>query len=175
MNSIDDISSTCENECGLSFQNKFSNSAKPKEKLIYNSESESDFDSENETIDVICENSDKKEHSVQILTANTHSKEDAIYTLSKSLFSNKMTINSKKCLETDARNCVNNPKNCVVNGRGNNFLIDNILGTSHNSSQPKSVNVESEDLEETEDEHNGIILNLLRLVSFFFSSLRICF
>ncbi|XP_045446967.1 homeobox protein ceh-31-like [Melitaea cinxia] len=72
MNSIDDISSTCGNGCGLSFQNKFPNSAKPKEKLIYNSESESDFDSENETIDVICENSDHKEHSVQILTANTH-------------------------------------------------------------------------------------------------------
>lgn len=164
MNSIDDISSTCGNECGLSFQNKFPNSAKSKEKLVYNSESESDFDSENETIDVICENSDHKEHSVQILTANTHSKEDAIYTLSKSLFSNKMTINSKKCFEADARNYVNNPKNSVVNGRGNNFLIDNILGTRHNSSQTKSVNVESEDLEETEDEHNGIILNLLHLM-----------
>ncbi|CAH2105659.1 unnamed protein product [Euphydryas editha] len=154
MNSIDDISSTCENERRSSFRDKLSNSANPKEKLAYISESESDFDSENETIDVICENSDKKEHSAQLLTSNTYSNVDAIYSLSKSLFSNKMTINSKKCFETDSVNCVNNTKNSVVNSRCNNFLIDNILGTCHNNSETKSVNEESEDLEETGDEHN---------------------
>ncbi|XP_046963310.1 homeobox protein ceh-19-like [Vanessa cardui] len=63
MNSIDDISSTCENDSGSSFRDNFSNTANLNGKTRYNSESESEFDSENETIDVICENSDQKEHS----------------------------------------------------------------------------------------------------------------
>ncbi|XP_047528967.1 barH-like 2 homeobox protein [Vanessa atalanta] len=154
MNSIDDISSTCENDSGSSFRDNFSNRAKLNGKTRYNSESESEFDSENETIDVICENSDQKEHSAYALNSNPLNNVDTIYSLSKSLHSNRMTINSSNRFESDAMNSVNT-KNSAVNNRGKNFLIDNILGNNRSNFQTQSVIEENEgNKEETGDEHN---------------------
>ncbi|XP_045765998.1 homeobox protein B-H2-like [Maniola jurtina] len=151
MNSIDDISSTCENDTGSSFRNKHSISANRKENLEYNSESESEFDSENETIDVICENND---HTKPMLRSNSpDNSANTIYSFSKSLYANKMTVKTKGSCESDQNiMCVNNITNSIINDRGKNFLIDSILGNNSNNPQTNAMS----DSEEAEagDEHN---------------------
>ncbi|XP_069358172.1 homeobox protein engrailed-2b-like [Maniola hyperantus] len=151
MNSIDDISSTCENDTGSSFRNKHLISANRRENLEYNSESESEFDSENETIDVICENSDHKDNAKLMLRSNPP---DNIYSFnSKSLYTNKMTVKTKDSCKSDQIMCVDNITNSIINDRGKNFLIDSILGNNSNNPQTKAIGDDSEELE-AGDEHN---------------------
>ncbi|XP_050343515.1 homeobox protein ceh-19-like [Nymphalis io] len=94
-----------------------------------------------------------------MLNSSPISNVDKINSLSKSLYSNKMTINSSNRFESDAMNSVNDKKNSAVNSRGNNFLIDNILGNNRGNNrsncQIQSVIQKREgNIEETGDEHN---------------------
>lgn len=155
MNSTNDISSTCENESGSSFHDNLSSCANRIKKLSYSSDLESEFDSENETIDVICENSDQKEHSVHTTNSNVYGNVDNICSLSRSFYASKMTVKTKNCFE-NAQFTINNVTNNTINGRGKNFLIDSILGTNQSSTRNKSTYEDNE--EEVGDEHNGNLI-----------------
>lgn len=151
MNSNDDISSTCENFTVTTFHDKRSISASSREKLEYNCDSETDVESENETIDVICENTDQRDIIKPFISLNT---QDTVFSFTKSLYANKMTIKSKG-IESDQIMCVNNVTNSEINDKGKNFLIDSILGNNSSNTQAKAIVDVREESEENGDEHNG--------------------
>lgn len=158
MNSNDDISSTCENY-NATFRDKRLISASRREKLEHNCDSESEIDSENETIDVICENTDQRDIIKPFISLNT---QDTVFSFTKSLYANK-TVKSKGS-ESDQIMCVNNVTNSELNDKAKNFLIDSILGNNSSNIQAKAIIDEREESEEAGDEHNGkcIILILAR-------------
>ncbi|OWR42881.1 hypothetical protein KGM_201237 [Danaus plexippus plexippus] len=152
MNSIDYISSTCENDTG-----KFDNNVSVTNDLTEERteirtfvESDSDLDSENETVDVICENSEQM-NSINYNTIAYGSVDSIIY--SKNLYANKMTVKKKRVCDSEQIKIINDSANSLLQAKGKNFLIDSILGNDESKTQRKLVK-DADNPEETGDEHN---------------------
>ncbi|XP_032513044.2 homeobox protein engrailed-1a-like [Danaus plexippus] len=152
MNSIDYISSTCENDTG-----KFDNNVSVTNDLTEERteirtfvESDSDLDSENETVDVICENSEQM-NSINYNTIAYGSVDSIIY--SRNLYANKMTVKKKRVCDSEQIKIINDSANSLLQTKGKNFLIDSILGNDESKTQRKLVK-DADNPEETGDEHN---------------------
>lgn len=152
MDAIDDISSTCEND-SISRNDKSSVMHTPGK--TYDCESETDYDSENETIDVICDNSGETQFGDKMSEVNNP------YNILNRDFFDAKSYNCQKNFVSGPSH--SNTKNSVINSKSKTFLIDNILGNNKScSNQASSVenNDESDTFEETADEHNGIYIKL---------------
>lgn len=171
MNSIDYISSTCENDTG-----KFDNNVSVTNDLTEERteirtfvESDSDLDSENETVDVICENSEQM-NSINYNTIAYGSVDSIIY--SKNLYANKMTVKKKRVCDSEQIKIINDSANSLLQAKGKNFLIDSILGNDESKTQRKLVK-DADNPEETGDEHNGIkYTNIYNILFIIFSRLK---
>lgn len=163
MNSINFISSTCDDSDSKVVE-KHSDYAVEKEESL-DCESETEYDSENETIDVICENNGISSRDNNTLQYNNLSnpfvRPDGVFFFEQNLgvYSDravpKKTIREKSATVTCSER---NKLNSSSDTKSKTFLIDDILGNNKNH----SVNVEKpthqEDrdrLEETADEYNG--------------------
>ncbi|CAG9560019.1 unnamed protein product [Danaus chrysippus] len=160
MNSIDYISSTCENDAekfvnNISVNNteKFVNISVTNDLTVESTEKQtyvdSDLDSENETIDVICENSGHM-NNINYNTIAYSSADSVIY--SKNLYANKMTVKKRVC-DSEQIKIINDSANSLLQAKGKNFLIDSILGNDENKTQSKVIQ-DADNSEETADEHN---------------------
>lgn len=175
MNTMDDITSTSENECVSNTAtrtvcgvDKYSN---------YDGESETDYDSENETID-ICENS---EHAINRIRENKNLKNiinpfvngDKIHYFDPShvIFPAKTLDNIKNLCNNSASNSsTKEAVNSIINGKSKTFLIDSILGNNNKNNDSQVVKSHDGDVaEEATDEHNGkkilILLFTIRIHS----------
>lgn len=181
MDTIEDISSTCENEYISNAENNIALCSAERDSS-YDCESETEYDSENETID-ICDNSDQSSHR------NTENKnfKTVINPLRNSdklcFFEQSRVIFPKKTFE-NIRNLCNNSEtsqnstkdstNSVMHGKSKTFLIDSILGNNKNNSSKlvKSIRPDdSDDVEETTDEHNGKKIGISVPPIYFFKAL----
>jgi hypothetical protein len=139
MEAIGDISSTCEHDSVS--RNETSASG-------IDCESDAEYDSENETIDVICENNSGVPYIERNSDLNPYN------ILNRGLYESK-TFNYQK----NYSNSNNNESlSSVMNSKSKTFLIDNILGNNKicNSQEPESVRKdEGDNFEEAADEHNG--------------------
>ncbi|XP_004924060.1 homeobox protein B-H1 [Bombyx mori] len=136
MDAIDDISSTCEND---SVNLKKSSALFSAEKDSY-CDSETDYDSENETID-ICENS---EHSFsKTVLVNSRIEDEKT-----KFFDNHRVIFPTRSLT----NFVNNESSRHVKDKSKTFLIDNILGNINN--EKINTKEQGETTEDNADEYN---------------------
>ncbi|XP_053604049.1 barH-like 2 homeobox protein [Plodia interpunctella] len=149
METIDDISSTCDNDSGIE-KSLF------KRKNSFDCETETEYDSENETIDVICEN------SVSIIGRNCDKNVPSSYGAdrnylceSRVIFPTKFNVRNI-CDNDTTDNVIRHSVNNAINSRSKTFLIDNILGNDKNTSQIiNRTNTDSDNFEETAaDEHN---------------------
>lgn len=152
MDATDDISSTWENE------KRSNDHGVCSENLRYDCDSETEYDSENETIDVICENS---KLSVARLCAQNQRGPTSICANERVCYDHRGTTgSSSKTLNLNTSFCdnsetTNSAKNNNIS-KSKTFLIDNILGNNKSdSSQINLCNDDSDNFEETTDEHNG--------------------
>ncbi|KAJ0178838.1 hypothetical protein K1T71_005613 [Dendrolimus kikuchii] len=155
MDTIEDISSTCENESANNIEKPSVLCVIDKEESSYDCETETEYDSENETID-ICENS---EHSSSWFSENNH--KNVLNTLVGSdrlrFLEQSRLIFPSKSYQTaiiNNREIVNSKD---TSSRSKTFLIDNILGNSKGASIQNDNTLSREDndnYEETTDEHN---------------------
>lgn len=132
-----------------------------KEEINYECDTDSDCDSENESIDVICENSEREKNfdakdlksnlfpSVQRLSSLYG--ETSVIVPSKSL-SNPKHTNEIQCsvIKPDLTN-----SDVTVISKSKTFLIDNILG--NDNCRAKIVPEEADNYEENTDEHGNVI------------------
>lgn len=150
MDAINDISSTCENDL---LQYKKSSAVQNLGKS-YDCESDSEYDSENETIDVICENSGEREFDERNIT-----KSNPFQIFNREFLEAKNFHCSKNYSGASPHSSSKDTLNSVINSRSKTFLIDSILGNNKNCdsniSNPTNTNEESDNFEETADEHNG--------------------
>lgn len=155
MEVMDDISSTCENDHRLKFNANFNeNNSVQCSDLRYDCESEAEYDSENETIDVIYENGEKNDKNQRV----NQSVENRLY-----FFDQKKVILPSKTLVSTRHVCSNvdnsqNTKETISNVNSNKsktFLIDSILGNNKKNNTEFSSQDESDTVEEATDEHNG--------------------
>lgn len=155
MEVMDNISSTCENDHKLKFNANFNeNNSVQCSDLRYDCESEAEYDSENETIDVIYENSDRNDKNQRV----NQSIENRLY-----FFDQKKVILPSKSLVSTRHVCSNvdnsrNSKETISNVNSNKsktFLIDSILGNNKNNNTDFASQDESDNVEEAADEHNG--------------------
>lgn len=151
MDATDGISSTWENE-------KRSNDQVCSENLRYDCDSETEYGSEDETIDVLCENS---KLSVARLRAKNQ-RGPSICTNERIYFDQSGTTCSTKTLNPTRSFCNNSEyTNSVKNiniSKSKTFLIDSILGNNKSDSNQIDAslcNDDSNNFEETTDEHNG--------------------
>ncbi|XP_052749269.1 homeobox protein ceh-19-like [Galleria mellonella] len=161
MNSLEDISSTCENESRIEPKERSSDTFNI-EKTNYDCESETEYDSENETIDVICENSVNstrfsEKHQI-IPTSYTSADRNCLFE-SRVIFPTKLFINQRNtCGNIESTNSsARDSINSVINGKSKTFLIDNLLGNNKNNSSPIhdcSDQDDSTTFGENADEHN---------------------
>lgn len=135
---LNHISSTCETDGSSKLNQNYSAVCDPRATSIDECESVTD-DSENETIDVICENSDrgrcneKLQNLIPIPFINGN--KGRIYEQTRVIIPGKIRSDS------------------VINAKSKTFLIDSILGNDKNSDEQSPI--DSEQFEETADEHNG--------------------
>ncbi|XP_072939991.1 uncharacterized protein [Epargyreus clarus] len=163
MSVIEDISSTCENDSESVLARQRVRGIK-KEELNYKCESETEYDSENETIDVICEYSDHKTYKERDnihrnTVSNPYGSSDIFYyEQNRNLAPNKTFSSVKSRNLYDNSESINraNPINSVIDGKSKTFLIDSILGNQKNSSQSNKTVIQddSDHFEESADEHN---------------------
>lgn len=154
MEVMDDISSTCENDHRLKFNANFNgNNGVQCSDLRYDCESEAEYDSENETIDVIYENNERNDKNQRV----NQSVENRLY-----FFDQKKVILPSKTLVSARHVCSNvdsqNSKETISNINSNKsktFLIDSILGNNKKSNTDFASQDESDTVEEAADEHNG--------------------
>lgn len=154
MEIIDDISSTCENDHKLKFNANFNeNNSVQCSDLRYDCESEAEYDSENETIDVIYENSERNDKNQRV----NQSVENRLY-----FFDQKKVILPSKTLVSTRHVCsnVDNSQNSketisnVNNNKSKTFLIDSILGNNKKNNS-EFASQDDDNVEEAADEHNG--------------------
>ncbi|XP_045494208.1 homeobox protein koza-like [Colias croceus] len=146
MDTQERISSTCDTVSKFNSQYELN-----KNDSMYDDDSE--IDSENETIDVICENSDQSsvDDNSQMLYNRLNASQELLYD-KNNVFSNK----------NDVFNCgrgnlnINSSHNKLVNSenKSKTFLIDNILGNFKSKKHEKPSNSETDDNLEAGDEHN---------------------
>lgn len=151
MEVMDNISSTCENDHKFNANFNGNNSVQCSD-LRYDCESDAEYDSENETIDVIYENSEK--HDKNRLNQCV---ENRLY-----FFDQKKIILPSKALVSTRNVCSNmdysqKSKDTIsnVNNKSKTFLIDSILGNNKNNNTDFASQAESDNVEEATDEHNG--------------------
>lgn len=171
MDTMEDISSTCENEYVSNTENT-SVLCSVERDSNYDCESETEYDSENETID-ICDNS---EQSVQrngenknlknVINPLFNSDKRCFFEQSRVIFPTKALDNIRNlCNNSESsHNRTKDAMNSVIHGKSKTFLIDNILGNNKSNSSKLVGDLHHEDavdnVEETTDEHNGkIFLN----------------
>lgn len=164
MDTTSDITSTCENDKIKKAIEKSSEVFRVDHVDRYNCEIETE-DSENETIDVIYESSDivpnNNDRLRNIRPIDVPTNSDRIYFYEQNvqnITSKPVNDISSDYLHDDSRST----KHCINNSKSKTFLIDNILGNTKeiNKSQNKILNDETDNFEETTDEHNGKFLNL---------------
>ncbi|CAG4992514.1 unnamed protein product [Parnassius apollo] len=158
MNSINCITSTCD-EQKSNINRKRLGCDVDKEEMFY-CESETEYDSENETIDVICENSGiSVRDNLQFNNfTNPFVHPDGVFFFEQNLdvcserdeFKTKNnSCNSKEIKKSD--------QNCSSDGKTKTFLIDDILGnhkkTSSNS-EKSIIQYDRDHFEANADEHN---------------------
>lgn len=171
MDTIDDISSTCENEYISNAENN-SVLCSAERDSSYDCESETEYDSENETID-ICDNSEQSGHRnveskniKNVINPLLNPDKLCFFEQSRVIFPTK-TFDSIRnlCSNSDSsRNGTKDSVNSVIHGKSKTFLIDSILGNNKSNSTKLVSNLRSDDDdngEETTDEHNGKKLSLL--------------
>ncbi|XP_028178130.1 homeobox protein ceh-19 [Ostrinia furnacalis] len=150
MDATNDISSTCEND-SLSRNDKFCDSKNLGKN--YECESESEYDSENETIDVICENSGDSKFVERNSNIN-----NPYHILNREFFEAKTFQCPKNFVSAPHRSSAKDTLSSEINNRSKTFLIDSILGNnkncSTNSTNTTNTNEESDNFEESTDEHN---------------------
>lgn len=160
MEVLDDISSTCENDHKLKFANFDGNNSVQCSDLRYDCESDAEYDSENETIDVIYENSEINDKNQRV----NQCVENRLYFFDQK----KIVIPSKALVST--RNVCNNvdysqkSKETISNVNSNKsktFLIDSILGNNKKNTDFTSQG-ESDNVDEATDEHNGEFLDKIK-------------
>lgn len=156
---MEDISSTCDDRVA---KDSGPSGNYGEDKVRYDCESDIEYDSENETIDVICENSElvitrNNERSQNNRVANPCTNSNKLY-----FYDNKLIYPPKTMI--DSRNVCSNTNYSqsaketlsITNSRSKTFLIDSILGNnSSNSKVDNSALEDSDNFEETADEHNG--------------------
>ncbi|XP_013190186.2 barH-like 2 homeobox protein [Amyelois transitella] len=145
MDTIEDISSTCENDVENSVFRKNS----------FDCETETDYDSENETIDVICENSvNTIARNSDKIIANTFPADRNYLYESRILFPTK--FDTRNVCDDSEANVIRHSVSSVINSRSKTFLIDNILGNDKDTNVEISnrTNTDSDNFEEAADEHN---------------------
>lgn len=165
METIDDISSTCENEYVSNTENN-SVLCSAERDSSYDCESETEYDSENETID-ICDNSEQSIHRntenknlKNVINPLLNSDKICFFEQSRVIFPTK-TYDSIRNLCNSSETSHNSTKdsvNSVIHGKSKTFLIDSILGNNKSNSSKLVTNLRPEDddnAEETTDEHNG--------------------
>ncbi|KAL4706611.1 hypothetical protein ACJJTC_009023 [Scirpophaga incertulas] len=141
MDANDDISSTCEND-------EVSRNKNSSDISGLDCESENEYDSENETIDIMCENNSG------ISTLDRNNDLHSYNFLNRNVFETK-SFNCNKNYSASPPN--NSNLNTVMNSKSKTFLIDNILGTNKKIciQEPDSLSRDGGDsFEETTDEHN---------------------
>ncbi|XP_059052776.1 homeobox protein ceh-19-like isoform X2 [Achroia grisella] len=162
MDVLEDISSTCENESGIEIKEKSSDVCNIG-KTAYDCETETEYDSENETIDVICENSvnsigrfsDKNQNTPTPYT----SADRGCFIESRVIFPTKF-LNSQRNIygnSESTHSSVRDSMNSVINGKSKTFLIDNLLGNTKNNTSrihDCSDQDDSTTFGENADEHN---------------------
>ncbi|RVE51924.1 hypothetical protein evm_003390 [Chilo suppressalis] len=145
MDAMNDISSTCES---VTVKINEKSSVISGTGKAFDGESETEYDSENETIDVICENSSGAKF------CERNSDMNPFNLLNRSLFENKNVYENNY---TNGHGIAKNALNSDMNSKSKTFLIDNILGNNKNYSSETSDSVshdEGDNFEETTDEHN---------------------
>ncbi|KPJ18906.1 Homeobox protein ceh-19 [Papilio machaon] len=162
MNSINYISSTCDDTDSKVVERRNNFTVEKEESL--DCESETEYDSENETIDVICENSGislRDNNTPQFNTlSNPFVRPDGVFLFEQHLgvYSDK-TVPKKIIRDKSATvNCIERNKlNSSSDTKSKTFLIDDILGNNkkHSVSDDKSTSQENSDrFEENADEYN---------------------
>ncbi|KAM3967313.1 uncharacterized protein ACR2FA_011652 [Aphomia sociella] len=158
MDTLEDISSTCDNESGTEPKENISVMCNI-EKGNYDCESETEGDSENETIDVICENSVNSigrfsEKHQNIPTSYTSADRGCVFE-SRVIFPTKMFSNQRNTCENESSPSGDRDSS-VINGKSKTFLIDNLLGNNKNNSSRLHECADQEDstFGENADEHN---------------------
>ncbi|XP_013164448.1 PREDICTED: homeobox protein engrailed-2b-like [Papilio xuthus] len=161
MNSINFISSTCDDSDSKVVERRNNFSVEKEESL--DCESETEYDSENETIDVLCENSgiSSRDSTPQFNTlSNPFVRPDGVF-----LFEQHLGVYTDKSVPKktirDKSATVNfserNKLNSSSDTKSKTFLIDDILGNNknHSVSGDKSTSQENRDSpEENADEYN---------------------
>ncbi|XP_068631272.1 homeobox protein B-H2-like isoform X2 [Battus philenor] len=161
MSSINCISSTCDDSESKISRGGFSYGAQKEES--FDCESETEYVSENETIDVICENSESVRCSnpLQFNTlTNPFTRPDGVFFYEQNfgVYSDKAIIKTKTICDNNgrAKNSEKNKNGCN-DGKSKTFLIDDILGNNQkNDSSGEDSVIQSDQvgLEENADEYN---------------------
>ncbi|XP_063619835.1 homeobox protein Nkx-3.1 [Cydia splendana] len=133
------ISSTCETDAILKTNENYSVVCDLRKNPVEDSESISDNESENETIDVICENSERGRCNEKIrnIIQNPYINEH------RGKFYDQTRIVVPAKLRSDS----------AINAKSKTFLIDSILGNNKCSNETRSQS-ENEQFEGAADEHN---------------------
>ncbi|KAJ2952315.1 hypothetical protein O0L34_g4599 [Tuta absoluta] len=121
-----------------------------------NYESDEDFNSDDEQIDVICENNElnNKLFDKRVLNLNINDRL-LVYDHKKMFYPQKTIVNKTLCCDSDVKYPRNIKDHSANNSKSKTFLIDNILGNNKNNIETNnSAEQESDSLEETADEHN---------------------
>ncbi|XP_021188271.3 homeobox protein B-H2 [Helicoverpa armigera] len=164
MDTIDDISSTCENEY-LCKREDNSVLCSAERDSSYDCESETEYDSENETID-ICDNSEQSSHR-NTETKNIKNGLSPLLNPDKRCFLESSRVIFPTHALDNLRNLCNSSEsshnsskesvNSVIHGKSKTFLIDSILGNNKSNSSKLVSDLRADDgdnIEETADEHN---------------------
>lgn len=156
MDTIDDISSTCENVSGPQ-QDKSRLTCIGKDN--YECDTETEYDSENETIDVICENSVNPviRISDKNNSCNSFTSSDRGFFENRVIFPTKSLGNTRNICDSGLSANISRDSNSVIHSRSKTFLIDNILGNDRNDTSQinHGTSQDIDHFEETGDEHNG--------------------
>ncbi|XP_030041302.2 barH-like 2 homeobox protein [Manduca sexta] len=145
MDAIDDISSTCENDAINLRNNRVL--CGDRDSTYYGCESETEHDSENETID-ICENSDHYVSKNSIINSFGNAEKILYFEHNRLILPGKSATNTISDKSESSRS---------VKDKSKTFLIDNILGNNKYSESKNLSNLcqdEHDEVEENTDEHN---------------------
>lgn len=153
---LDAISSTCENDTKVLLNNEHLISALRRHYRT----SVDEYDSENETVDVTCEMSDlvddQNDNLKNTRLNNSQNDDDGLSTVNTNYYISKICKNKNRRDLSDKFSDTDNIKNRISNCKSKTFLIDSILGNNINNRQDDTSPEESQSLEDTGDEYNGM-------------------
>lgn len=150
------ISSTCESDSKVLINNEHLISALRRHYRT----SIDEYDSENETVDVTCEISDfvdDNNDNLKNRLNNSQNEDDSSFTVNNTnYYINKICKNKSRRDFSDKFSETENIRNKISNCKSKTFLIDSILGNNINNRQDDTSIEESQGLEDTGDEYNGM-------------------